>query len=100
MTSPKPRSRFLPTLTEVVHPGSIVPGVVQTQVANPPPAAVYDSRALFALQQELAHALQIQLRVMLDAQLQQLLPQLHAGIDTAVHEAVAKAIVARIAATD
>lgn len=98
MTSLKPRSRFLPTLTEIVHPAGMAPGVAQAHVANPSPATAYDSRALFALQQELSHALQMQLHAMLDAQLQQIIPQLHSGIDAAVQEAVAKAIVARIAA--
>jgi hypothetical protein len=106
MTSPKPRSRFLPTLTEVVRPGGLAsdetqaPAEVKVPAMVPPSAAAQNSRALFALQQELSHALQAQLHAMLNAQIQQIVPQLHESIDAAVQEAVAKAIVARIAAAD
>jgi len=106
MTFPKPRSRFLPTLTEVVRPGNLAfdeaqaPVDVKAPVKDSPPTAAQNSRALFALQQELSHALQAQLHAMLNAQIQQILPQLHESIDAAVQEAVANAIVARIAAAD
>ncbi len=106
MTSPKPRSRFLPTLTEVVRPGGIapdpvhVPAVAKVPGEDPPAAVTHNSRALFALQQEVSHALQIQLHAMLNAHIQQILPQLHESIDAAVQDAVTKAIVARVAAVE
>lgn len=100
MTLPKTRSRFLPTLTEVVRPGSLSRDDVRVPVVNPATTTAQNSRALFALQQELSHALQEQLHTLLNAQIQQMLPQLHESIDAAVQEAVAKAIVARVAASD
>jgi len=106
MTVSKPSSRYLPTLTEVVRPGNVVveeklaPVEATASDMDRPPMAIQNSRALFALQQELSHALQVQLHALLNAQVEQLLPQLHERIDAAVQEAVAKAIVARIVAAD
>lgn len=106
MTVSKPVSRFLPTLTEVVRPGRFtldekpVPAEAMAPTMDRPTTSIHNSRALFALQQELSHALQVQLHALLNAQVEQLLPQLHESIDAAVQEAVAKAIVARIAASD
>ena len=106
MTVSKPSPRFLPTLTEVVRPGHLALDEKLAPVEAPapatvrPPMEIQNSRALFALQQELSSALQGQLHALLNAQIEQLLPQLHERIDAAVQEAVAQAIVARISAAD
>jgi hypothetical protein len=87
MTVQSPKSRFLPTLTEVVHSGH-----VQRSTMVPEPASAGESLPFQTLAVDLELELRGQLQAMLNAQIQQALPQLHAAIDTAVKQAVSKAI--------
>ncbi len=87
MTVQSQKSRFLPTLTEVVHVG-YVPRVAEVPVSAP----VGENVPFQTLAADLEEALRVQLQAMLNAHIQQALPQLHAAIDSAVKLAVSKAI--------
>ena len=85
MAMPKPRNRFLPTLTEVVHPDS---GVVTTQVDQ--------AQLIERLVQQVAPEVHDQLHDMVDAlvneQLAVLRSKLQHEIDAAVRRAVAQSL--------
>lgn len=87
MTVPSPKSRFLPTLTEVVYADNLQRS---TEVREPEPAI--ENLALQSLTADLALELQGQLQAMLNAHIHQVMPHLHAAIEVAVKQAVGKAI--------
>lgn len=87
MTVQSPKSRFLPTLTEVVHADHL-----QRFAAVPEHTPAIENLAMQALTADLELELRGQLQAMLNAHIQQALPQWHAAIEVAVKQAVSKVI--------
>lgn len=80
MTLQKTKSRFLPTLTEVVRPAEDT-GVSESVLESVPET----------LAPEDAQALRERLHAELDAHILAMLPRMHEAIDAAVHAALANA---------
>ena len=92
MTQQKPKSRFLPTLTEVVRPGdalaaaNVLPEVVSTPVFD---------EAQRVLAPEAEAELRERLHATLDAQILEMLPRMHEAIDAAIEVALTNAYARR-----
>jgi hypothetical protein len=88
MTLQKPKSRFLPTLTEVVRPGDALAAANVLPEDVPASAAGEIQRALAP---EVEADLRERLHAALDAQILEMLPRMHDAIDAAVDAALANA---------
>lgn len=88
MTLQKPKSRFLPTLTEVVRPGdasavtNVLPEAASTTVVE---------EAQRALASDVEAELRERLHAALDAQILEMLPRMHEAIDAAIEVSLANA---------
>lgn len=88
MTQQKPKSRFLPTLTEVVRSADEVLAANALTEPEPTPVAGEMPRALAP---EVEAELRERLHAALDAQILEMLPRMHDAIDAAVQAALANA---------
>lgn len=86
MRANKPLPRFVPTLTEVVHPGAAAP------VPPPPDPQELAERVLAVLQPRLEQRLRATMQRVLDASLHDERAQWQQELDAAVREAVAQAL--------
>lgn len=87
MTAQNSKSRFLPTLTEVVHVGQS-----QRVTSLLEPASSNEALVPQTFAAELEEELRGRLRALLNEQIQLALPQLHAALDATIKETVQKAI--------